>query len=92
MSGEHYLPVLWCNSNILILRNHGVVICTKSIHEAMFFLYHLEKACKTQCIALSSGQELVMPSHELCVDSVSDLLTFEKDLGRRDFDAWIGNL
>ncbi|MHC0449493.1 MAG: class II aldolase/adducin family protein [Candidatus Lariskella arthropodorum] len=81
-----------CDSNILMLRNHGVVICTKSIHEAMFFLYHLEKACKTQCLALGSGQELVMPSHELCVNSVSDLLTFEKDLGRRDFDAWIRNL
>jgi ribulose-5-phosphate 4-epimerase/fuculose-1-phosphate aldolase len=78
--GQHY---------IMFLRNHGAVICGKTIEEAMFFTYHLENACKTQHIALSMGQKLITPTKEVCKQSVNDLLTFESSLGKRDWDAWI---
>jgi ribulose-5-phosphate 4-epimerase/fuculose-1-phosphate aldolase len=74
---------------IILLRNHGAVICGKTIEEAMFFTYHLENACKTQCMTLPMGQKLVIPSKETCMQSVNDLLKFEANLGKRDWDAWI---
>lgn len=77
------------DANILMLRNHGVVICARTIPEAMFFLHHLEQACHTQCLALASNQELVLPTKEIAELAVSDLLSFEKNLGERDFQAWI---
>ncbi len=74
---------------IIFLRNHGVIACGRTIHEAMFYIYHLEQACKTQCLALSSGQPLIMPSTDICKKTVNDLLSFEQDLGKRDWEAWL---
>jgi len=73
----------------MLLRNHGAVTCGRTLHEALFYAYHLEKACVAQCLALASGAELVMPPREICEKSAKDLLGFEKDLGKRDWDAWV---
>jgi len=75
--------------NVMLLRNHGMLTCGKTIWETMFYAYHLEMACKTQCLALSSGQELVFPAKDICEQAVKDLLSFEKDLGARDWHAWV---
>lgn len=73
----------------MFLRNHGAITCGRTIHEALFYTYHLEFACKTQCAALAMNRELTMPSHEICKQSVHDLLSFERDLGLRDWQAWL---
>ncbi len=77
------------DKNIMLLQNHGMLTCGKTIWESMFYTYHLEMACKTQCIALQSGQELITPSDQICKKAVADLLSFEKDLGIRDWNAWV---
>jgi len=77
------------NNNILMLRNHGVVICGKTVYESLFYLYHLQRACIIQIMTLSQNKEIVIPSHEIAEKSVKDLLTFEEDLGKRDWDSWI---
>lgn len=73
----------------MLMRNHGSITCGRTIQEAMFYTYHLEKACQTQCLALQSNEELIYPSETICLESVKDLLTFEKDLGKRDWEAWV---
>ena len=77
---------------VMFLRNHGVIACGQSIHEAMFYTYHLEQACKTQCLACAANIELITPSPETCEKAVYDLLTFEEDLGKRDWLAWLNKL
>lgn len=72
----------------MLLRNHGSITCGKTIQEAMFYTYHLQQACKTQCLALSQNHPLIMPDEKICQKSVKDLLSFEPDLGRRDWEAW----
>ncbi|ADE30022.1 class II aldolase/adducin family protein [Rickettsia prowazekii] len=75
---------------VMLLRNHGAITCGKTIHEAMFYTYHLEQACKTQCLLNSTiQQELIIPSVEICKKTVKDLLSFEEDLGKRDWEAWL---
>ncbi|MFY9589932.1 class II aldolase/adducin family protein [Rickettsia endosymbiont of Halotydeus destructor] len=74
---------------VMFLCNHGVITCGKTIHEAMFYSYHLEQACKTQCLAYGAGQELITPSKEICRQTIQDILSFEKDLGKRDWEAWL---
>lgn len=76
------------NHPVLFLRNHGIITCGRTIHEAMFYCYHLELACKTQIMALGTGRPLVMPSPETCQKTNKDLLAFEEDLGLRDWLAW----
>jgi ribulose-5-phosphate 4-epimerase/fuculose-1-phosphate aldolase len=76
------------NKFVMLLRNHGMVTSGRTIAEAMFYFHHLEQACKTQCMILASGQEITMPSNEICKKAVKDLLSFEKNLGSRDWEAW----
>lgn len=77
---------------IIFLCNHGTICTGRTIHEAMFYTYHLEQACKTQCLACSTGQELIIPPKEVCEQTVKDLLSFEQDLGKRDWQAWLNML
>jgi len=77
---------------IMLMRNHGSVTCGCTIAEAMFYTYHLQQACKTQILTLSMTQnidDIIMPSEKTCRNSVKDLLSFEKNLGQRDWNAWI---
>ncbi len=73
----------------MLLRNHGSITCGRTIWEAMFYTYHLEKACLAQLAALQTGQPLVKPSREVALRAVEDILNFEKDLGARDWAAWV---
>lgn len=77
------------DKNIMFLRNHGFIAAGKTIWEALFYCYHLELACKTQIAALSQNLELIIPSAEVCTKANRDILSFEKDLGLRDFQAWV---
>ena len=78
---------------VMFLRNHGTLTCGKTIHEAMFYTNHLEKACRVQVAALAVGLEnLVIPNDIICKQSNDDLLNFEKDLGMRDWLALKRNI
>lgn len=80
------------DKNILFMRNHGVLIAGKTIQEAMYYTHHLEMACRAQCLALSMNRELEIPSKETCEKSVETLLSFESNLGNRDWQAWVRQL
>jgi len=73
---------------VMLLRSHGSITCGKTVKEAMFYTYHLQQACKTQCYMSAFMDRLVIPSETVCEKSVHDLLNFEKDLGDRDWNAW----
>lgn len=74
---------------VLLLRHHGSITCGRTIQEALFYTYHLEKACQTQCLTLAMNREPLMLSPATCERTVKDLLSFEKDLGARDWAAWL---
>lgn len=77
------------DKNISFLRHHGFITCGKTIQETMFYTYHLEQACKAQVLALSMNKEIITIPQEVCSKSVEDLLSFEEDLGQRDWQAWL---
>jgi ribulose-5-phosphate 4-epimerase/fuculose-1-phosphate aldolase len=49
----------------MVLRNHGLLTCGRSIAEAFTTMHALEKACALQLKAQAGG-ELVIPSKEVC--------------------------
>jgi ribulose-5-phosphate 4-epimerase/fuculose-1-phosphate aldolase len=49
----------------LVLRNHGLLTCGRTIPETFNLMYWLEMACKAQVDALASRTELTMPSAEI---------------------------
>lgn len=71
----------------MLLRNHGSLTCGKTLHEAFFYAYYLEQACKVQLEAQKSGQKLMMPSPQICEQAFQDMRAFEADLGLRDWLA-----
>jgi ribulose-5-phosphate 4-epimerase/fuculose-1-phosphate aldolase len=73
----------------LLMRNHGSVTCGRTIEEAMFYTYHLYQACKTQCLTLSMNLPLELPSDSMCQKANHDLLSFEENLGFRDWAGWV---
>lgn len=79
-------------NNVIFLRNHGFVTCGKTIQEALFYAYHLERACHVQVLLNQPLDHYILPDEKVCIQAYNELLSFEKDLGRRDWDAWIRKL
>lgn len=50
--------------SVMILKNHGLLIAARSIPHAFVMSFSLEEACEVQIKALSTGEELVIPSDE----------------------------
>jgi ribulose-5-phosphate 4-epimerase/fuculose-1-phosphate aldolase len=53
------------DNSAMILRNHGLLTCGRSIAEAFTTMHSLEKSCSLQ-IAAQAGGELVLPPKEVC--------------------------
>lgn len=50
------------DADLLVLRNHGLLVVGPSIPQAFSNIHRAELACQAQVMALSSGQKLVLPS------------------------------
>jgi ribulose-5-phosphate 4-epimerase/fuculose-1-phosphate aldolase len=50
----------------MLMKNHGILTCGRTCAEAFIYLYYLEKACEVQIKAQSTGQKLIIPTHEVC--------------------------
>lgn len=48
--------------NVMILRNHGLLTCGRSVGEAFRRIYYLERACRLQMDVMSMGLKPAMPS------------------------------
>jgi ribulose-5-phosphate 4-epimerase/fuculose-1-phosphate aldolase len=47
---------------VLVLRNHGMLTCGRSVGEAFKLMHNLERSCRAQLALQSSGAEIVRPS------------------------------
>ena len=55
--GERMADILGTKT-VLMLANHGVLVCGKSVADAFNTLYFLERACTTQILAMSTGKHM----------------------------------
>lgn len=51
--------------NVMILRNHGLLVCGPTIGDAFAEHYMLQRACEVQVAAQATGAALVQPSPEI---------------------------
>ena len=73
----------------MILRNHGLLACGRTIAEAFRVIYYLEKSCAAQIAAMSATDRLVMPP-DAAVDRTAQLF---QERGTLMADrAWPGHL
>ncbi|MPY69976.1 MAG: class II aldolase/adducin family protein [Alphaproteobacteria bacterium] len=51
---------------VMILENHGALVCGTTLAEAYIYHHFFELACRAQIGALAGGGELIMPAPEVC--------------------------
>jgi len=51
--------------NTMILRNHGLLTCGRSVSEAFRLMYYLEQACRLQVEMMATGGRLTLPPPEV---------------------------
>jgi len=61
--GDRICAVLG-DKRVLFLANHGIIVVGESVAHAFNDLYHLERVCQLQCIAMQTGRPLRRMSAE----------------------------
>ena len=74
-------------NNVMILRNHGLLTCGKSISEAFMLMYYLERACKHQIDILSMGEKTIIPSDNIMEFAANQYDDPRFQLGRNEWPA-----
>lgn len=77
------------DNSVMMLQNHGVLVCGRTIRHAWVLLYRLEKVCKAQLAAMATGAKLRLPSEETCRKALDQF-----DGGDRTYrqDGWESQL
>jgi ribulose-5-phosphate 4-epimerase/fuculose-1-phosphate aldolase len=75
------------NQKVMLLRNHGLLTVGRTVAEAFYRAYYMEKACEVQVLAQSTGSKLIHPPVDVCEKTViqHDLA----DLGQLQWNALI---
>lgn len=81
------LADLGAEKHILILRNHGLLACGRSIPEAFIMMYYLEQACRIQIAAQAAGALHVPPVDVQRLAHQQAMTGLGADLGTREFAA-----
>jgi ribulose-5-phosphate 4-epimerase/fuculose-1-phosphate aldolase len=63
------LARLMGDKKIVFLKNHGILVAADTIAQAYKYLYKMERVCRAQILALSTGRELNILSRDV-VDAV----------------------
>jgi ribulose-5-phosphate 4-epimerase/fuculose-1-phosphate aldolase len=79
------------NADILFMANHGVLLCGDTIANVFDDLYYLERACKVQVLAQSTGKKLRSISPEVAVRTAQQFEQ-ERQQSSLHFDALKRNL
>jgi ribulose-5-phosphate 4-epimerase/fuculose-1-phosphate aldolase len=53
------------NNFAMIMENHGLLTCGRSVRECFYYLYYLETACKIQVDVMSSGKEPILLDNKI---------------------------
>jgi len=84
---ERLIADLGAEKRLLILRNHGLLSCGRTIPEAFIMIYYLEQACRMQ-IAAQAGSGLHFPGPAVQDKAHKQAMTgLGKALGSREFAA-----
>ena len=75
------------NNKVMILKNHGLLTCGSTIAEAFMLMYYLERACKTQIDARSTGEKLNIPSDNIMEYAAGQYDDPRFQLGKHEWPA-----
>lgn len=71
---------------VMILRNHGLLACGRTVREAFDNIYYLQRACEAQVVAQSTGAALVLPPPEVA-EKVARQFDRPRPAAKKDWPA-----
>ncbi len=71
----------------MFLRNHGTLVCGRTVAEAYVLMDTLNKACAIQLMAQAGGVPLVMPPVEVLENTARQLVGDDVPEGEREWPA-----
>ena len=75
------------NSDIVFMRNHGVMVVGPTIAEAWDDLYYLERACEVQVLAMSTGRKLTPVDPEVARRTYEQMREADAESGRLHLES-----
>jgi ribulose-5-phosphate 4-epimerase/fuculose-1-phosphate aldolase len=69
---------------VMVLRNHGMLTCGRSVAEAFKLMHNLERSCRAQLAVQSSGAEIIELSAAVGPQDGRPI----RQLLRRDRNQW----
>ncbi len=69
------------SANNLILRNHGLLTCGRTVPDALLAMYRLQRACEVQIAAQAGGSRLTQVPQEIIDGIMAQSLQVSKGLG-----------
>jgi ribulose-5-phosphate 4-epimerase/fuculose-1-phosphate aldolase len=79
------------NRNLLILRNHGLLTCGRSIPEAFYNMWALQRSCEVQVACDATGKTIIPVSDEILAKA-EQLMTIQSagtPAGQLEFSALV---
>ena len=73
------------DNDAMILRNHGLLTCGRTVGEAFITMYYLDRACRVQLQVLATGRAYSAPSHDLSIKAAKEYEQFP--YGRYEWPA-----
>ncbi|MFC3613427.1 class II aldolase/adducin family protein [Lutimaribacter marinistellae] len=84
---KRLLADLGQDKQLLILRNHGLLACGRSIAEAFIMMFYLEQACRIQIAAQAGGALHTPPKEVQDLTHKQAMSGLGAELGTREFAA-----
>lgn len=85
---ERLVKDLGEESKILILRNHGVLVCGQTIGEALLLMHYLIDSCKIQ--VMQGRNDLILPSAQVAQKTYNIAKNFNKEgFGNKELSAYM---
>ena len=75
------------NKKVMLLHNHGSIVCGSSVQQAFYLMDVLDKACKIQVLSGSSAN-VVPPSQKICELTYKQLCSDGDDEGQLEWPAY----
>lgn len=81
------------DADLMVLRNHGLLVCGPSVAEAFSNIYRAELACKAQVLAMASNGKMILPP-QLVIEATNHLYkpTTRRPFGKLEWPALMRKL
>jgi ribulose-5-phosphate 4-epimerase/fuculose-1-phosphate aldolase len=76
----------------MLLRNHGLLTAGRTIAQAFYLMYYLDRACRVQMHALAMGRTLVLPDAATCEKAARQFWDDPVAMGDREWPALLREL